>query len=702
MSVASLPADTMNTFEIPSSGLRLAHAPADKAVAAPHPGPVLRLHLVQEETREIIHFLKSGRPVQLQTGRQPAIQYGDHKLKLQNAPDTFPSEIYLRPKGAGDMLYFAGKLSHTLEIQQARQDTAKADDALAALQSSLKSLKEEKAMNETSFVNSREDMKMVGKDRRASPLLGGRKDLLHPRSIPGSPYPNAINSPRAGLTSAPLMPNSSKDKIRIEAIKIPMIHLLAMRPMTAKEVADSLRAPKDDVDRLLEKHAPTTTASGKKELRDRSYRDLDVWKFPYPKDEDRQAAIDRAISAFDRMRVDQSDVVWQLLLPKKERGKGKVLSKLRIDNQPAKPRPKAADKSETSDAEPKTARKGPEKRKAEGENDGPQKKAKPSTTAVKKKQEAKASRGPAADSKVKSSEKIEDSDEEASLVPVAPAKKAPSPAKKAPSPAKKAPSPAKKSQVQSGSAPASPSVNQRKASPAARKPQHKTALSTSSSSGDNSDTHAMRHSRNQPAIELGSAKQSPRPRNGSSPQKPSPLGSSPPTNSTDTDSSSTDKAASQSSAPTSPPSSTDIPIAKQKSRYSPINTNSQRDVSRGRSAVKRVAEEAESSRPPKKQQMNGIHSSKVDKPPLKRKISDSGQSSGSDKTGPGRQVVMDEAKRFQRYYKKYKDAYDKLSKEPEKERDDKEVDDLIRMHKRLSEMKSDIWDNWNKIEKASA
>ncbi|RMZ81917.1 hypothetical protein DV738_g1935, partial [Chaetothyriales sp. CBS 135597] len=590
------------------------------------------------------------------------------------------------------MLYFAGKLSHTLEVQQARQDTAKADDALAALQSSLKSLKEEKALNETSFVSTREDMKMVGKDRRPSPLLGGRKDLLHPRSIPGSPYLNGTNSPRAGLTSAPSVPsvpNSSKDKIRLEAIKIAMIHLLAIQPMTAKEVADTLRAPKEDVDRLLEKHAPTTNANGKKELRDRSYRDLDVWKFPYPKDEDRQAAIDRAISAFDRMRVDQNDAVWQLLLPKKERGKGKVLSKLRIDNQPAKPKPKPIDKSETSDAEPKPVKKGPEKRKAEGGNDGPQKKAKPSSAAVTKKKETKPSRGPAADSRVKSSEKIEDSDEEASLVPVAPAKKALSPVKKP--------------VVQPGSAPASPSATQRTASPTVRKQQHKSALSTSSSSGDNSDTHAaMKHPRKPPPAELASAKQPSRPRHGSSPQKPSPLGSSPPTNSTDTDSPGTDKAASQSSAPTSPPSSTDIPIAKQKSKYSPVNTNNQRDVSRGRSAVKRVAEEVENSRPAKKQQVNGVHNNKVDKPPLKRKISDSGQSSGSDKTGPDRQGVMEDARRFQRYYKKYKDAYDKLSKEPEEERDNKEVDDLIRMHKRLTEMKSEIWDNWNKIEKASA
>ncbi|RMZ89010.1 hypothetical protein DV736_g3765, partial [Chaetothyriales sp. CBS 134916] len=679
----------MNAFEIPSSGLHLAHHSRDKTVANGQPTPVLRLDLLQEKTREIITFLKAGKPVQLQTGRHPAIQYGDHRLKLQNVADTSPSEIYVRPKGVGDMLYFAGKLNHTLEVQQARQDTAKSDDALAALQSSLKSLKEEKAMNETSFVSSKEEMKMLGKDHRASPLLGGRRDFLQPKSISAGSYQNAANSPRPGPTSAPLMGNSSKDKVRLEAIKIAMIHLLAIRPITPKDVADSLRAPKEDVDRLLEKHAPATSSSGKKELRDRSYRDLDVWKFPYPKDGDRQAAIDRAISAFDRMRLDQNDPVWQLLLPKEERGKGKVLSKLRFDSQAPKPKARIVDKSEMSDAESKTAKKGAEKRKAEGGNDGPQKKPKPSTAAAMRKKEAKPSRTSISDSRVKSSEKIEDSDEEAGLVPVAQAKKVPSPVEKL--------------QVQPAPAPASPSVTKRTASPAARKQQHKTALSTSSSSGDNSDGQALKNPLKLPPTELASSKQSPRPRHGSSPQKPSPLGSSPPTNSTDTDSSSSGgKAASQSSAPTSPPSSTDMPIAKQKSKYSPVRTDRQRDVSRGRLSVKRVAEEAEDSRSPKKQQVNGVHSSKDDKASLKRKISDSGQSSGSDKAGPDRQGVMEQGKRFQRYYKKYKDAYDKLSNTPQRDRDDKEMDDLIRMHKRLKEMKSEIWDNWNKIEKTSA
>ena len=53
-----------------------------------------------------------------------------------------------------------------------------------------------------------------------------------------------------------------------------------------------------------------------------------MWNFPYKNEDDRKGAIERAIAAFDRQRISVSDPLWQKLLPKDERGKGKVLSKL--------------------------------------------------------------------------------------------------------------------------------------------------------------------------------------------------------------------------------------------------------------------------------------------------------------------------------------------------------------------------------------
>ena len=690
----------MASFEIPSAGLHLSPHTADKAAAVNLPTPILRLDLLQEKTKDILSFLKAGKKVYLHTGKQPAVQYGENRLKLQNGTDTFASELYGKSKGSGEKVYFAGRLNHTLEVQKAREATAKVDSALAKLQSSLKSIKEEKAMNESSFVSSREEMKRFGKDHRPSPLLGARKDLLNPRSMPGSPYLNTANSPRPAPTSAPLMGGSfgrsSKDKIRLEAIKIPLIHLLASRPMSVKAIAEKLRAPKEDCDRLLDKHAHDSQAmAGKKELKDKSYRDLNVWKFPYPNEADRKAAIDRAIHAYDRLRLGMDEGVWQLLLPKERRGKGKVLSKLNFDKPtPSLKPPKLDDKGDASDVDSKPARKVSEKRKAEGGDEGPKKRVKASSPAATKKKEVKAGRSPMPGSKIKSSERIEDSDEEAEAVPVAAAKPSTSPVKK---------------QHHPSTAPASPTIK-RTLSPSPKKQQHKPTLSSSSSSGDNSDGQSTKHSLKPPSKDPATSKHSPRPRHGSSPQKPSPLGSSPPTNSIDTDSSSTGKAASQSSAPSSPPSSADMPIAKHKSKYSPIINNERpREVSRGRPPVKRKSDEHDSEPPPKRQQVNGVHtSSKLtngitnDTPPVvERKISDSEVSSSPEKGGPVREEVMDDAKRFQLYYKKYKDTHERLSKVPEEVRDQKEMDDLLKMHQRLKEMKAEIWNNWCRVEKTS-
>ena len=124
--------------------------------------------------------------------------------------------------------------------------------------------------------------------------------------------------------------------------------------------------------------------------------------------------------------------------------------------------------------------------------------------------------------------------------------------------------------------------------------------------------------------------------------------------------------------------------------------------------MKRKSDEDDNEPLPKRQLVNGVHTSSkltngitLDKPSLDRKVSESERSSSPEKAGPAREEVMDEAKRFQLYYKKYKDTHERLSKIPEEERDQKETDDLLKMHKRLKEMKAEIWVNWDKVEKTT-
>ena len=71
-------------------------------------------------------------------------------------------------------------------------------------------------------------------------------------------------------------------------------------------------------------------------LNDKAFKELDVWNFDYPNQDDRQLAINCALSAFDRMRSSTQEKVWDMLLPKNERGKGKILSNLDLHKGPIK------------------------------------------------------------------------------------------------------------------------------------------------------------------------------------------------------------------------------------------------------------------------------------------------------------------------------------------------------------------------------
>lgn len=121
--------------------------------------------------------------------------------------------------------------------------------------------------------------------------------------------------------------------------------------------------------------------------------------------------------------------------------------------------------------------------------------------------------------------------------------------------------------------------------------------------------------------------------------------------------------------------------------------------------AKRKAAPAEEERPTKRPQPSSSHLTPlptgaaefVKRPTPVR--TDSERSSSPEKPGINRDDIIEDARRFQKYYRRYKDLYDRISQLDEKERDDKDMVDLWKMHKRLKEMKADIWVNWDKVDK---
>lgn len=116
--------------------------------------------------------------------------------------------------------------------------------------------------------------------------------------------------------------------MRLQAMKTPIIHLLAVGPSTEGKISEKTHIPKEECAQLLQKYG--RNLDGKWQLADRTYKDLDLWNFGYTSQDDRQAAIDNAVKAFDRMRLGKEEKIWQMLLPVEERNKGKVLSRLHL------------------------------------------------------------------------------------------------------------------------------------------------------------------------------------------------------------------------------------------------------------------------------------------------------------------------------------------------------------------------------------
>lgn len=346
----------MAVLDVPETGLSLRRetllgdTSADPTIK---PTQIMRLNLAQNTLDELVTSLRQDHKARLRLGKHPTLHYGSKSQPFHSQPSTHRTEIYRIDPTDSQNLYFAGILSHSLEVRRAKEATAPADEALATLEQSLNAFERGKESRKTPMITNIQDMKALGAgDTRSA--TGKQAALLARlptskidvekerffknatnRSMPGSPALALPRSPALTPTSAPTFQN--KEKIRLEALRTPFIHLLAIRAVSVKFLSQQTRSSPEDCLALAHKYGTENRLNREKfDLKDKVYRDLDVWDFPYRTADDRQEAIENAISAFDRMRISRSDKHWQRLLPKDEREKGKVLSRLDLRTGPIK------------------------------------------------------------------------------------------------------------------------------------------------------------------------------------------------------------------------------------------------------------------------------------------------------------------------------------------------------------------------------
>ncbi|KAH8428252.1 uncharacterized protein LDX57_005955 [Aspergillus melleus] len=712
----------MPALDVPETGVSLCRDnPAAK------PPQIMRLNLAQNTLDDLIQSLRNDQSARVRLGKHPALFYGSKSQPFHSFPESLPSEIYRGSSADKENLYFTGLLSHSLEVEKAKEATAATDQALANLEQSLNAFERGKESKKTHMIDDVRALR-AGDGRstsgRQAALLAGRssgkaeleKDRLLKnnapnRSVSSSPALGVARSPASipplTPTSAPL--SQSRDRIRLEALKTPFVHLLAVRAVSTKFLARQTRASLEDCAALAQQYGVKNRINPEKfDLKDRTYKELDVWKFPYPSQEDRQEAIENAISAFDRLRISRTDKLWQMLLPKEERGQGKCLSRLNLQTGPKKKpeTPKiqvqsaddaskegyttgpdtdrtGASVSTAKSAEPTSAPKsvvGTQKKKAV-EKDAVKKPAAKAKTAanstltgrITKKAEKEKKPVAKPDGKFKSAEYVNDSDDDDTDMP-----EAPPPEKSKLEKTKTKPKPASKP------IDAAPREASHAPTPKVDAPEFPPSKSEPASQTSNKSVSSKRL----PSARAPGQK---------SPQKPSPLGSSPPTNASELQNRS--RSSSQNNSSSSSSSSPLITqIAKQNKATKtlptpakPVKTNG---IVKSAPAVNPLKRKAELERPVVTRPLAAGRTTGDLEHKRRRAVSTSSGSTGSASPPLSREILLQQLREksqlFKQNYAKYRTLHDSMAAHPDPPRAD--LERLQRQHAKLQRMKKEIWD----------
>ncbi|KAI9719467.1 MAG: hypothetical protein M1812_003538 [Candelaria pacifica] len=725
----------MPSVLVPKDGLLLHDATAagdSSSKPSSRPNQAMRLDLAADTLNEILKSARGGgKGVQLSFGKAMTLHYGSSSQALLSTPETVKHELYQPIQSESTRgLSISGVVSHMLQVKKVEETIGGTDAGLLALQSKMAALAKEKQSRKTLLVADSTQLPPAKSGKRPpaktanssglSKLNHSRLLIGTTRSLPTSPALGASRPHEAALPPPPTSAFISQGHVpaKRQALRVPLIHLLAIRPASEKLLSQQTHCSKDDCLEVLQKVGRTSRSSASWELADRAYKDLDVWKFSYPSQDDRQAAIDNAVSAFDRLRVSREDKLWQMLLPKGERGQGKIISKLHLHAGPiqrsgtpniqirrtegAPPGGSVPGAAEDESVDPK--RLAPEMsepmNRSKSQDQITKKKVSEKEALSKRllsKNPKKAGRAPVrtkdskvsdrstpakidgkANGKIKSAEFVNESDVDVAMEGSLPEQSASSQrldtisslrseAKPRDGPAKAPVKPMKAStQVIEGKPKHKPVTQELKSPESERSPVSSSKLPASPRYSNTSQSSSL----SRPA-----ASDYTRSRTTSSPQKPSPLGSSPPTNASDFENETGSyNAASSSSSPTISQTQRETPTPNGTAYPGMTSSNT------SERSLKRKADDIDST----------IHSHDLSSNKRYRNNSAAGISSdSSDSASPiSTHQTLVLAQRFKKYYAQYEKMHRELSQlsDPPADR----VRKITDMHNRLVSMKADI------------
>ncbi|KAH8704361.1 hypothetical protein GQ44DRAFT_778131 [Phaeosphaeriaceae sp. PMI808] len=679
---------------LPPGGIALVGAPDSDSMV-----PAMQVDMTQDMVDELLESIRSGKAPQILFGRNPQLKYGDKTHVLQSNPESYRYELY-KSSGTGSdahdddnhaslELELAGLIGHSLTVQQAEEAAAGADEALVQLKSTMAALSDLKEANKT-IVGNTTSSRTPGHRRFPS---NGFKHLVPAKM--GSPMLSAPSSP---MHKRP--PTSQPGSNLIHALRVPVLHLLAQQPATEASLAQTCRTSLTSMRELLPKIAKRSSSDTEKwQLIDKVFREINPFQFPYQSSQDRQQAIDNAIKSFDRQRLAKDDKLWQILLPRDERGQGICLSRSTVKAPEAKAKPstpmhRISDLTKKKPAVKKAESKVVERKVVE------RKIRVPKDPEVKVKASAK-EKAPAKERPLVKDVKYEPKKAPTASTPSAPRPTAP---------------------ADRYTSSTDPSKNQ-------KLPKKAPAATTSSS------TPQAREKANNMSTSGSGRNQLPRPRPprpvkpaipiNTKPKNPSPLSASPPVNASDLeDSHPVHRALAAAPSPAKTSNGNSDRMLKRKANdidsdihshnlavkkphieratpnHTPAHTNGRLNGSTpsSTSSIKRKSDDSSSSsNTPKARKMTNIdtglasryhNNNNNNNPQASPGASSSSTTSPTVPSLSFRQTV-ELSQRFQKYYKKYEELYWQLT-ESEKSPTDAQRNELLNMHKKLEEMKREI------------
>ncbi|EWC43631.1 hypothetical protein DRE_01518 [Drechslerella stenobrocha 248] len=346
----------MPNLHIPDEGLAIPgpslQVPDEKPNArAGYPAPfAVKINI----TERFLEELSSGKQnsLQLNTGKgRMSLQIGSNQFEYVHTPELFHNELYRQSNDDTDEVVPFGMLKDKLELLEVVEKGVDAD--LLVLKQQMEALQKQK---------DKRSVQLISNPSQLGPELSGRRGLIAAKkagivtapsmktkvnrrtkfssSMPNSPALTATNSPAGrNVTSVPSKPKS----IRKDPLYLPLIHLLALGPEREQMLAVKTHTDLDRCSSLVIQIA-NRGISGRWQLFDNMYKELDVWKFKYPKQEMRELAIENAEDAFDRLKLPEDAPEWELLRKPEDRGKPRPPRQVRRkpEPEPAKKKPVAA------------------------------------------------------------------------------------------------------------------------------------------------------------------------------------------------------------------------------------------------------------------------------------------------------------------------------------------------------------------------